>query len=380
VHRYDVAWATNNQAHGEDQHLVMQGETACIIGVADGVSSSQCSRFCSGVLMANIKQSAALCEVLQTKCEPHVAESALRDAFLAAVEKLQTQFTKLRHDIEIAQSASTARRLLRSGIDKVGDAIKIRGDRTAAAQDLLQLTAQMDQKLKAYHNDTKAVEQAIKELVGTIEFDATSQATRLYNRIIAGELAGDTSDCSCTVCLAMFFVDLDDNSRLCTISVGDSVCCIMRKVGRIDHYRLNHSAQLQNYVSARDGVVGNYDLAARKLHAEDIVAIASDGAEVFWTTSEGVAGIPFVKTVRKSIGENNFRDAPNNWLNLLASHQALSDDATLAMARVLSDDGMRGNTAKWAKASDNDPPEPMPDSERPVSEGFRLWPRGKPDR
>ena len=120
-----------------------------------------------------------------------------------------------------------------------------------------------------------------------------------------------------------------------SFSLGDPEIFLQSGDGLwIPHYSISQGT-LKTFVSGTEGIYGRIDACQRQLRPGDILILASDGANIRWTTPSGFEFVPFKNLIKEVLQERqSIKSVPGAWLAKLRTVVKVDDDASMVVIRV----------------------------------------------
>lgn len=348
----EVCWAMNNAQHGDDQIAILQQDNLVALLVADGVTTAN-GRWASALLADHIGQvfdqrGVGLdCQVAGT------AEQFVKEVIQEAVQRTQREMAALLHDATWGRQNSkkkSRKQVYESAWKLLSELFEYFLERDKK-QDLApdksmssQVLGPMLDTLQKNESQltTPLLDERIQELAEKLPRGEDETVERITARLRTALPQADIQDwqSKTTLCFALLFPDQERDPpaiRMSTWSVGDSQIAILSpERGWVQHYEVN-TASITTYVSVKDGVIGTPDIASRVLYSGEYLILASDGADIMWTTPSGVAGVPFVRLVGESEKQGSVDTLAEQWISNQKAKGRLTDDAALIVARIKAD-------------------------------------------
>jgi hypothetical protein len=377
----EVSWGMSNVPHGDDQVLVVKQADIVALILADGVATSTVGRCASALLTYHIGR--IFEEKSQDLDRQHLesVERFMRTVVLEAVEKTREEMNALSEHIELGEPPpedeppedGQLQEAFESVIEALGKIKEHRRkqymvlginpdkDRNIKILDyVLEWLEKKEQELTmplkkpelatppreqelATPLSTRSSTGRLQEIVEQLPKGCDETDQKVMERLYDGLSKQNPQDwnSTTTLCFALLFPEEHEDhrvTRMVTLSLGDSQITILSPERLwVKHYEVR-TAQVTTFVSTKNGIVGTADVASRVLYPGECVVLSSDGANTMWTTPAGVEGVPFHNLIDQHIKGGSFRNFAESWLDYMRSNNALTDDASLIVARVVDNE------------------------------------------
>ncbi len=348
----EISWAMNNAQHGDDQIAIRRRDNLVALLVADGVSTAN-GRWASALLADHIGQvfdqrhAGLNCQIAGE------AEQFVKTIMQEAVQRTRQDMAVLLHDATWGKQNSKKKSIKQvyesviGPLRELGEYFRERDKKQGLAPDDSMSSHVLDPVLDTLQKNeaqltTPLLDKRIQELAEKLEKGDDEPVEQITARLRAALPQGDAQDwqSKTTLCFALLFPEAQSDQqvvRMLTWSLGDSQIAILSpERGWVQHYEVK-TANITTYVSVKDGVIGTPDIASRVLYPGEYLILASDGADIMWTTPSGVAGVPFARLVGEFEKQGSLDTLAAQWISNQDKHRRLTDDAALIVARIRGD-------------------------------------------
>lgn len=374
----EISWAMSNVPHGDDQVLVVNQTDIVALILADGVATSTVGRCASALLTHHIGR--IFGEKSQDLNREHLegVEQFMRTVVLEAVENTQEEMNTFSQHMELSEPPPEDEPLeegqLQEAFESVSKALGKIKEHRRKQYIALGINPDKDQNIKmldyvldwlekkeqelakplkkpelapplreqglATPPPTRSLTERVREIVEQLPKGSDETDQKVIERLYDGLSKQNPQDwdSTTTLCFVLLFPEEHEDhrvTRMVTLSLGDSQITILSPERLwVKHYGVR-TAQVTTFVSTKNGIVGTADVASRVLYPGECVVLSSDGANTMWTTPAGVEGVPFHNLIYQHIKEGNLEGFAEGWLDYMRSNNALTDDASLIVARVV---------------------------------------------
>jgi len=356
----EIAWGLNNAKHGDDQVLVICRDEAIALVVADGVTDSRPNgRLAAAIVAYHI--GAILNEALGHLDLRSIdgVEQFMQTVVQQAVERTRQEIEQLSQAAILDKSGNdlgVLQKGLKKGLSAVSkklEAIKsiwregciglgldpCKGQTVGLLNSVVESVKDSQQRFALFQSTYPRTER-LKEIIGFLPKGADETDVALLKRLrndISGHDPG-AWDSQATLCFALLFLwpsANDTTLRMLSLCLGDSGITILSPERLwVKHYDVR-TGGITTFVSTKTGVVGTPDIASRVVYPDEVILFYSDGVDPLWTTPSGMPGVPFRNLVKQQVQAGSIARVPELWFDYLQDQNALTDDASLIIARVM---------------------------------------------
>jgi hypothetical protein len=360
----EVSWGMNNAPHGDDQTLVVSRDDMTALILADGVTTSTVGRCASALLAFHIglafdEQSRHL-----DRQRLEGVERFMRAVVLDAVKKTQEEMNTFSHHTVLNEPTEEGRpkETFESAIKALEnmkeywrrqymtlDIDPNEGENTKALDSALTFLKEREQELTtppltSSSDEQPKADERLKEIIEQLPKGSNETDQAVIEHLLVGlsKQSPQDWDSTTTLCFALLFPEEQEDykvTRMVTLSLGDSRVTILSPERLwVKHYEVK-TPRVTTFISTKSGIMGTPDVASRVLYPDECVVMSSDGANILWTTPAGVEGVPFQNLIEERIDkEDSLEGFAESWLDYMLNRGALTDDASLIVARIVDDE------------------------------------------
>jgi cell fate (sporulation/competence/biofilm development) regulator YlbF (YheA/YmcA/DUF963 family) len=211
-------------------------------------------------------------------------------------------------------------------------------------------------QLKSFADSLNELWKDLEDELGIPDFENTikssiiegqEDAEKVYSDIVGKIMQSEPSKIHFDTTLALLAIEeINLPSRPCikitAICYGDTEINIVREATMETFIKYPPEKILSSYISSKEGTQGSRRFRSENICEESTIVVSSDGANVWMATPGGYPGMVFSNKLNQWIRQkSSIEGFSKNWIGYLKTENALLDDASLAVIRILPKPGAR---------------------------------------
>jgi predicted nucleic acid-binding Zn-ribbon protein len=397
----EIDWDLDRSAHGDDHISVFPiGDRYIFVIVADGVTGCTSGRVASvflskyiqeclesskelkdsffrqrEILLEKVIEEALNCAVDKLK-KLNSKVISLKDLFslrkelkqiMEEIEKLQKSIDGVYEPVEtfrekiLTKVTEFVKRLNASQFFQIHSSrvINLQGEVRMLSQNIssfINYYQKMPSQLKSLTNNFNELWKELENKLEIPKFENTikssiiqgqEDAEKVYADIVEKIIQSDPSKIHFDTTLALLAIEeinlpLGPCIKITAIGYGDTEINIVRETTMETFIKNPSERILSSYISSREGTQGPRSFRSVNIREESTIIVSSDGANVWRATPGGYHGMIFSNKLNQWIRQkSSIEGFSKSWIGYLKTENALLDDASLAVIRILPKPGAR---------------------------------------
>jgi serine/threonine protein phosphatase PrpC len=130
--------------------------------------------------------------------------------------------------------------------------------------------------------------------------------------------------------------------KVTTLCYGDTEINIVRKASIEVFSKRPYERILTSFISSKEGACGSSNFVVRYINEGLAIIVSTDGAKVYYSRPQGFPGVIFTNKLNQWIEQRkSVQGFSKDWIDFLKKENALDDDASLVVIRILPKNSTR---------------------------------------